>query len=86
MKAITLRNLPPELSRYLEDEAAATDSSLNKTVIRLLLLATGLGERSRAKTRFHDLDDLAGTWTEEEARDFDACLAEQRRIDPEVWS
>jgi hypothetical protein len=33
----------------------------------------------------YDLDHLAGTWSEEEAEAFDAALAEQRRVDPEIW-
>lgn len=85
MKAITLRNLPPKLTRYLEEEATANRSSLNKTVIRLLLKATGLGEDAK-QAEFHDLDDLAGTWSDAEADAFDKSLAEQRHIDPEVWA
>ena len=33
----------------------------------------------------HDLDRLAGTWTDEEAAAFDARLVEQRKVDPEMW-
>lgn len=38
-----------------------------------------------AGQRHHDLDHLAGTWSEEAAAEFDAALAEQRKIDPELW-
>lgn len=84
MKAITVRNIPPELATILEREARASDTSLNKTVIRLLEKATGLVPR-RDRRRYHDLDDLAGSWTPEEAREFESALADQRRIDPELW-
>lgn len=53
-----------------------------------------LDERSRSVGRVSldeveaelhgDLDHLAGTWTDEEAAEFDAALAEQRKIDPEL--
>ena len=33
----------------------------------------------------YDLDHLAGTWSTEEATAFEATLAEQRRVDPELW-
>ena len=56
---------------------------MNKTVIRLLLQVTGLAGRERDERRFHDLDHLAGTWTREEAAEFDRALAHQRRLDPE---
>ena len=53
-----------------------------------------LDERSRSVERasldeveaqlHHDLDHLAGTWSDEEAAEFDAALAEQRKIEPEL--
>jgi hypothetical protein len=85
MRTITLRNLPRELERLLEENAAASDSSLNKTVIRLLEKALGIGKPSPGKRRYHDLDELAGSWSPEEAREFDRQLEEQRQIDPGLW-
>lgn len=85
MKAITLRNIPPELQEELEKEAAETHSSLNKTVLRLLLQATGIPAETVSSERHDDLDFLAGTWSDEEASRFEAALEEQRTIDPESW-
>ena len=84
MKAITLRNIPPQLAKTLEKEAKASDTSLNKTVIRLLERATGLLPRP-GRRRYHDLDELAGSWTPQEACEFERELADQRKIDPELW-
>jgi hypothetical protein len=52
-----------------------------------LSLKPGEGDRTleRARELHYDLDHLAGTWSEEEAAAFDTALAEQRRIDPELW-
>lgn len=52
-----------------------------------LSLKPGEGYRAlkRARELHYDLDHLAGTWSEEEAAAFDTALAEQRRIDPELW-
>ncbi|MCB1033052.1 MAG: hypothetical protein KDD47_04370 [Acidobacteria bacterium] len=82
---MTLRNIPADLQRRIEEEASESRSSLNKTVLRLLEKATGVAPEGRAFRRFHDLDRFAGTWTKEEAAEFDEALAEQRRIDPELW-
>ncbi|MCB1057744.1 MAG: hypothetical protein KDD11_19765 [Acidobacteria bacterium] len=84
MKAITVRNIPEELAAVLERQARESHTSLNKTVIRLLEKATGLEPRAGHR-RHHDLDALAGSWTPEEAADFDRVLEDQRRIDPELW-
>jgi inactivated superfamily I helicase len=84
MKTITLRNLPRDLRRRIEQEAQTTGASHAKTVIRLLRAATGLSDSGRA-VRHDDLDDLAGTWSPEEGEAFERVLFEQRTIDPGLW-
>ena len=84
MKAITLRNIPPDLSCRIERRAKEKGSSLNKTVIQILEDALGASKK-RAIQLHHDLDHLAGSWSEDEARKFEEDLAAQRKIDPEPW-
>jgi hypothetical protein len=40
----------------------------------------------KAPVCYHDLDHLAGTWTKEEAAAVDKLIAEQRTINPRLWS
>ena len=84
MKAITLRNLPPELARKIRQTAQDQRTSANKAVIRLLEETTGAG-RAKGKAVHHDLDGLAGTWSATEAKAFDRALAHQRAIDEDMW-
>lgn len=89
LRTITIRKMPRELEKRIEAIAAEEGASLARTVIRLLMRATGLKqpELTEAKgTRHHDLDDLAGTWSDAEAAEFDSSVADQRRVDPEVWA
>lgn len=79
MKAITLRNLPDQVTRSIRQRAATEGISLNRAVIKVL------EERLGSDSVHHDLDDLAGSWSEAEARAFDRALAAQRAIDPELW-
>lgn len=84
MTAITLRNIPPKVQEAIRRRAGADGLSLNKAVIRMLEEAAG--QRTTARRELHhDLDHLAGTWSDEEAAAFDAALIEQRRVDPELW-
>jgi hypothetical protein len=87
VKAITLRNIPPRLARRISRRAVQDGTSLNRTVIRMLDEATSVtGPQARPSGKLHrDLDHLAGSWSRERAAEFDAALAEQRRIDPELW-
>ena len=84
MSPITLRNLPPAVARAVKERAEVDGISLNKAVIRLLEEALGLSRAKRPKVN-HDFDDLIGVWTEEEAREMMKILAEERKIDPEMW-
>jgi len=85
MKVFTLRNIPHLLAKRIEEEAARTRSSLNATMLRLLAEATGTSPHSERRKRRRDLSHLVGTWSEEEAREFDRFLAEHRKIDAELW-
>jgi hypothetical protein len=84
MKAITLRNLPDAVAHLIRHRAASEGISLNRAVIEVLEEQLGLG-RKPFEPRHHDLDDLAGSWSEEEARAFDDALVAQRAIDPQLW-
>lgn len=89
LRTITIRKMPRELEQRIEEIATEEGASLARTVIRLLMRATGLLESELSETpgeRHHDLDDLAGTWSDEEAVEFDRSVVVQRRVDPEVWS
>jgi hypothetical protein len=83
MNALTVRNLPPAVAKAVKEKARKEKLSLNKAVVKLLEEATGADKGSK-KVVHHDLDHLAGTWSEAEYQGFMAALREQRQIDPEM--
>ena len=86
MKAVTLRNLPPEIAKLVRKEAERQRTSINKAVISLLQArAEGRKKKQTKTTNYDDLDALAGSWTKKEAAEFDKALNSQRSIDPELW-
>ena len=84
MNAITLRNLPPAGAGAVKEKAHKEKLSLNKAIVKLLEEATG-ADRGGKRVVHHDLDHLAGTWSEAEYQEFMAALREQRQSDPEMW-
>ncbi|MBI1864158.1 MAG: hypothetical protein HYR98_00160 [Nitrospirae bacterium] len=84
MKAVTLRNIPPQLARVIRNKARAGRQSINKAVLGLLEERTGVRGRTR-RVVHHDLDSLVGSWSKEEAAGFRKALARQRSIDAELW-
>jgi hypothetical protein len=78
-RQITLRNPSPELTAKLKQLAEQAGESMNTVALRLLEQAAGIEQRRERFERF-------ATFTEEEAAELDEAVAEQRRIDPELWN
>jgi hypothetical protein len=86
MKAITLRNLPPDLAKAVRREAERKRTSINKAVISLLESKADIQKKKKGRKPQHqELDALAGSWSKKEAEEFDKALAAQRPIDPDLW-
>jgi len=83
MSAITVRNLPPAVAKAVRERARKDKLSLNRAIVRFLEEATG--EKGGKRVVHHDLDHLAGRWSEKEYRQFMVALREQRQVDPEMW-
>lgn len=81
MKAITLRNVPPEIAEAITARAREKGISINKTVVGML--EEFIGSQGKKK-RYQDLDPFFGSWTAEEAAEMDNAIAGQRRPDPEL--
>jgi len=79
---LTIRQVPPELSRALDEEKRRRGMSLNRTVLDLLAQALGL--RSHAP-RSNGLAGLAGTWSKTELEQFEQAIALTEQIDEELW-
>jgi hypothetical protein len=75
----TLRNVPPTLDRALRRRAREEGKSLNSLLLETLAEAT-LGPKTARK---RDLSDIVGTWVADAA--FDEAIADQDRIDPDMW-
>jgi hypothetical protein len=84
MKTVTLRNIPSSLDRMISARGRAKKMSLNKAVIDLLEERLDGTVPSKVPD-YHDLDDLAGIWSKQEADAFDKALARQRSIDKDLW-
>ena len=86
VRAITVRNLPADLSAELARLRRERRLSLNQLVIQLLAERLGMAGRAASGQRPPDeLDQLAGAWRTAEADVFDHAVAEVRRVDDELW-
>ena len=76
----TLRDIPVSVDRELRKRARRDHMSLNTATLRAISIGIGLSE---TKPCFTDLDELAGTWVEDQA--IDDALNDLRKVDKELW-
>lgn len=73
----TIRGVPRDVDRELRRRAHERRISMNQLLVEELRSAAGTPRRYRS------LGSLAGTWREDPA--FERALADQRRVDPDLW-
>jgi len=84
MKTLTIRGIDPLLSEAIKIQAQKNNESINKTALKILREAVGLSDNPVYKT-YHDLDNLAGTWSEEDEIEFKKNIQDFEKIDKEMW-
>ena len=82
MKTMTIRNVSTELAAALETEKRRRGLSLNRTVLSLMQEALGI---SSGGSRSNGLRRLAGSWSEDEFRNFEQAVAPFAEIDENLW-
>ena len=80
MQQYTVRNVPDAIDSALRERAGRERRSLNEIVIETLRRGLGVTDDT---VQYSDLDDLAGMWQEDPV--FDLAVAEQDRVDQDLW-
>jgi hypothetical protein len=85
MATFIVRKLDERIAKRLRDEARRQDTSVNRILVRLITENVGRAAARRRSRVYRDLDHLAGTWTQAEARAVERRLKAQRNVDPDLW-
>ncbi len=84
MKTLTIRGIDDELSQKIKKAAEQEHRSMNQWIVEKLKQFVGMAEGEEFK-EYHDLDYLAGTWSEDEAREFDENTVFFEKVDADMW-
>lgn len=85
MAAISIRGIDEKAIVRLKKQAQQEGGSLNSLVVRLLETVAGGHSPGKSPQHFDDLDALQGTWSEQEARDFESVVGNFAQVDPALW-
>ena len=85
-KQLTIRGFDPEVEDELRGLVKRERLSLNQAVMQLLRRAIGRRDVGDRGDRVGPaLDDLAGTWSTREAREFSDAIEPLERVDETFW-
>lgn len=82
---ITLKNIDDEVLKRLQAEVNRRGIDLNSYIIKIFRKVVGLDTEKNKEVVYHDLDYLAGTWSEEDAEAFTKATEDFNKIDKELW-
>ena len=86
MNQLTVRGFNDELADSIRGLAKSEGISLNQAALRLLRKGAGLMEGPRDENTIgSSLDDLFGTWSRVEAKEFNASLDVFEKVDESAW-
>ena len=81
MPNISLRGIDDPTLGRIKASAKRRKVSVNRLIVDTLRAQFGAVEKG-----FNDLDDLAGKWTEAQAREFDVAVAPFNEIESGLWA
>ena len=83
--AITIQALDSTTMALIKEEAKQRGVSVETVILQLVHRGLESARRSRNNQTFHELDALAGTWSEEEASEFLNGIADTNSISEGLW-
>ena len=85
MKAITIRGIEPDVAAKLKSAAASQNKSLNQLVLEFIKINLGIEKEKKYTRQYSDLDDLFGSWDEDEFNRIQKKIDQERKIDQGMW-
>lgn len=80
-----LRGIDPKVMTLLKHEAEKRNTSINLLILNCIERSLGYSHKV-SKPTYHDLDHLAGTWQDEDAKAFKENTKHFEKIDKDLWS
>lgn len=83
MATMTLRGIDEAIAKALKERAKKEGTSVNALTLKLIKEKLGIEKKKRCVPH-HDLDHLAGTWTDQDVAEFEQAAAEFEKVEA-MW-
>lgn len=85
MAILSLRGIDEKTATRLKSEARRCGLSVNALVLQLIRQGVGLKPPEPQRVVHHDLDSLAGTWSEKDTAAFLEAVSDFEQVDKALW-
>lgn len=85
MNSLSLRGVEDEVKKRIKQEAKTAGTSVNALILDYIHRGIGY-DPARSREHHHDLDHLAGTWSEKDKKEFEDAIGSMDKIDEEMWT
>ncbi len=82
---ITIKNIDKTILERLKFEANQQGLDIKAMVLQLIKKSLGLEWIKDNVTSYHDLDNLAGTWSDKEFEVFSEKIASFNEVEKDLW-
>jgi len=84
MATMTLRGIDEQIAGALKERALKEDTSVNTIMLKILKESLGMDKKKRT-ILYDDLDHLAGSWSDQDAAEFERATAPFEAVDEDMW-
>lgn len=84
MGTMTLRGIDDAIAGALKEKARREDSSVNAVMLKILKESLGIDKKRRSAV-YDDLNHLAGTWSAQDAAEFESATSVFEHVDEDIW-
>ncbi|MCI0485967.1 MAG: hypothetical protein L0229_05145 [Blastocatellia bacterium] len=84
-RSIMIQILDDATADWIAREAERRGISEQTLILELIRKGIGTDRESQELQTYHDLDSLAGTWSDEEAKQFLDATADFEQVDEKLW-
>ncbi len=85
MGSISIRGVDEQLAALLKQQAITAQKSVNQLILEMLKKHVGLDKEKKFTQEYHDLNQIFGTWTEDEFQKIQGKIDAERQVDSELW-
>jgi len=83
--AITLHDIDEATANWIREEAQRRRVSVESLAVELIHRGVDVERQAHQLPPYHDLDSLAGTWSDTEAVEFANAISDFEQVDDNLW-